>query len=88
MAEKMTKTAEKTIDIMVEATFSVRFRRAITLAQFKELESGAIEIDDVVDESEPYRLASSEGEVEMDWDFAPGHRVAKKSKSPKLKAKS
>lgn len=83
----MTKNAEKMIDIMVTATFEVTYRRAVTMSQFKKLEQETIEIADVVDESEPYRLASCEGECEMDWDVAGPNPKSKKTKRKTVKRK-
>jgi len=65
----------KTIEIT--ARFEVRFTKRLTDAQVADLESGT-SIEDLVDESEAYRLAATEGECEMEWDHAqPKKRAAR-----------
>jgi hypothetical protein len=56
--------------INVTARYEITFQKKMTDKQIAELESGAADIEDMIDESEPYRLLSSEGTCEMDWDFA------------------
>jgi hypothetical protein len=69
----------RTID--VTARFEIRFQRRVTEEVFAMLEQGT-RIDDVIDESEVYKLLATEGECEMDWDFTP---VKKKKKRKKKK---
>lgn len=57
----------KTIEIT--ARFEVRFTKKMTDAQLADLESGG-RVEDLVDESEAYRLAGTEGACEMEWDYA------------------
>lgn len=60
--------------INVTALFTVTFPHRITNEQFVSLESGTVRLDDIVDESVPYRLASSQGDCEMDWDYSTRRR--------------
>ena len=57
----------KTIEIT--ARFEVRYTKQLTDDQVVALEGGT-DVEDLVDESEAYRLAATEGECEMDWDYA------------------
>jgi hypothetical protein len=73
----------KTIDIWVTAKFEVRFKHKVTLEQFKELDSDKLEVSEVVDESVAYEQLSSDGDCEMEWDYA----VIPPKTKPKAKKK-
>ena len=60
--------------ISVTAKFTVTFPYQVTDEQFRSLDNGELRLDDVVDESVPYRLASSEGDCELDWDYSTRRR--------------
>ena len=57
----------KTIEIT--ARFEVRFTKRLTDAQVADLESGT-DVENLIDESEAYQRAATEGECEMEWDYA------------------
>lgn len=53
--------------IQVMATFTVSYQKTVTQAQLKQLEAGT-SIDEIVDESEPFREAATSGDCDMDWE--------------------
>lgn len=82
----MPKAKEKMVPIRVTARFEVTFTHRVTETQFKELDAGNIDIEDVVDETIPYAEAATSGDCEMEWDYSAPARPLKKSK-PKAKKK-
>jgi hypothetical protein len=84
----MPKAKEKMVPIRVTARFEVTFIHKVTESQFEEMDKNKLEVSDVVDESIPYGLVSSEGECEMEWDYGPPPPKAlkpPKAKKPKKK---
>lgn len=74
-------------DIIVTAKFEVTLKKQLTANQLANLENG-MGIEYFVDESEVYNLLRTEGECEMDWDYAkPQKPKAKKTKATTRKKK-
>jgi hypothetical protein len=70
--------------ITVFVSFDLEFKKTITKAQLKRLEEGG-NIDEIVDESEAYKLLSSDGECWMEWAPVFVKKFPKKTKKRKAK---
>jgi len=69
--------------IRVEWRATVMVDVSVTAKQLRQLEAGEIELDDVVDETVPYRALSSEGDCEfVDWDPIEPKRRTPKASTP------
>lgn len=55
--------------ILVRAEFAVEFETFVTEAEFDKLGDGELDLDQLVDESEVYRLLATEDSSEYDWDL-------------------
>lgn len=66
----MAKKKEKKIPITVTARFEVTFTHYVTEDEFKQLDAEEVGIEDVVDDSVPYDLLATDGNSEMEWDYA------------------
>jgi hypothetical protein len=64
--------------IQVTARFEVTFETDLGADEFAALQDGNTPIDDYIDESTPYRLLSSDGTCEMEWE--PVAKLTKKTR--------
>lgn len=62
--------------IRVECRATVMVDVKVTAAQVRQLESGDLKLEDLMDETVPYRALATDGEFEfVDWDHAPLKRT-------------
>jgi hypothetical protein len=69
---------EKKVPIQVTARFEITFTHQVTEEQFKKMDKEDYEVSDFVDESVAYNLLRSDGDCEMEWDYAPKLKKAKR----------